>query len=42
MEIAPGFPVSVPVRDSKTPDGPVLVVSRHAWAAFTEGLRAPR
>ncbi|MDL5203088.1 DUF397 domain-containing protein [Streptomyces sp. ALI-76-A] len=42
MEVAPGFPVTVPVRDSKTPDGPVLFVGRRAWAAFTEGLRAPR
>jgi hypothetical protein len=32
---APGFPDVVPVRDSKNPDGPVLVVSRSARAAFT-------
>jgi hypothetical protein len=35
VEVAPGFPAGVPVRDSKNPDGPVLVVSRSAWAAFT-------
>ncbi|WP_225636433.1 DUF397 domain-containing protein [Streptomyces solaniscabiei] len=40
MEIAPGFPGVVPVRDSKNPDGPVLVVGRAAWAAFT-GTRVP-
>ncbi|WP_342745237.1 DUF397 domain-containing protein [Streptomyces colonosanans] len=34
MEIAPGFPATVPVRDSKTPDGPVLLVSHRAWSAF--------
>ena len=44
IEIAPGFPGVVPVRDSKNPDGPVLVVGRAAWAAFTgtrvSGLRS--
>ncbi|WP_435213941.1 DUF397 domain-containing protein [Streptomyces sp. bgisy034] len=34
MEIAPAIPAVVPVRDSKNPDGPVLVVSRPAWLAF--------
>ena len=38
VEIAPVFPDTVPVRDSKTPDGPVLVVSRSAWSAFTGAL----
>ncbi len=35
VEAALGFPGTVPVRDSKNPDGPVLVVGRAAWAAFT-------
>ncbi|WP_308406251.1 DUF397 domain-containing protein [Streptomyces sp. AC602_WCS936] len=35
MEVAPDFPGVVPVRDSKNPDGPVLVVGRAAWSAFT-------
>ena len=39
VEIAPDFPAVVPVRDSKTPDGPVLIVTRTAWAAFTSALR---
>ncbi|WP_282702969.1 MULTISPECIES: DUF397 domain-containing protein [unclassified Streptomyces] len=39
MEIAPGFPTAVPVRDSKLPDSPVLLVSRPAWSAFTAALR---
>ena len=38
IEIAPGFPETVPVRDSKNPDGPVLVVTRSAWSAFTAAL----
>ncbi|MEU6687590.1 DUF397 domain-containing protein [Streptomyces sp. NPDC046832] len=36
--MAPGFPETVPVRDSKNPDGPFLVVSRTAWTAFTAAL----
>ncbi|MGI5368175.1 DUF397 domain-containing protein [Streptomyces iakyrus] len=36
--MAPDFPGTVPVRDSKNPDGPVLVVGRSAWAAFTAAL----
>jgi hypothetical protein len=37
VEVAPDFPV-VPVRDSKTPEGPVLLISRAAWAEFTASL----
>ncbi|WP_234390466.1 DUF397 domain-containing protein [Streptomyces sp. MMG1533] len=37
--MAPEFPTLVPVRDSKTPDGPVLLVSHAAWSAFTSALR---
>ncbi|MFG2782849.1 DUF397 domain-containing protein [Streptomyces prunicolor] len=39
MEIAPAFPAVVPVRDSKVVGGPVLVVTRVAWSAFTSALR---
>ncbi|MBC9727815.1 DUF397 domain-containing protein [Streptomyces sp. TRM68367] len=43
VEIAPAIPAVVPVRDSKTaPDGPVLTVSRAAWAAFTSSYRRHR
>lgn len=38
IEIAPGFPETVPVRDSKNPDGPVLLVTRYAWSAFVSAL----
>ncbi|MER6129721.1 DUF397 domain-containing protein [Streptomyces sp. NPDC001795] len=37
--MAPGIPSVVPVRDSKNPDGPVLLVSRRAWSAFVAGVR---
>ncbi|MDW4908755.1 DUF397 domain-containing protein [Streptomyces sp. ADMS] len=36
--MAPGFPGVVPVRDSKDSyDGPVIVVTRTAWAEFVAG-----
>ncbi|MFF5314877.1 DUF397 domain-containing protein [Streptomyces massasporeus] len=37
--MAPGSPETVPVRDSKNPDGPVLVVTRSAWSAFVDSVR---
>ncbi|MFD5738997.1 MULTISPECIES: DUF397 domain-containing protein [unclassified Streptomyces] len=37
--MAPAYPETVPVRDSKNPDGPVLVVTRSAWSAFVGSLR---
>ncbi|MEU6468542.1 DUF397 domain-containing protein [Streptomyces massasporeus] len=37
--MAPGYPETVPVRDSKNPDGPVVVVTRSAWSAFVGSLR---
>jgi len=39
VEIAPGFRAVVPVRDSKVSEGPVLLVTRAAWSAFTATLR---
>ncbi|HCA87861.1 MAG TPA: DUF397 domain-containing protein [Streptomyces sp.] len=30
---------AVPVRDSKNPDGPVLVFGADAWQTFIDGLR---
>ncbi|MFA3877691.1 DUF397 domain-containing protein [Streptomyces sp. MMCC 100] len=30
---------SVPVRDSKNPDGPVVTVAAPAWQSFIQGLR---
>jgi hypothetical protein len=34
VEVADGFPGVVPVRDSKIPTGPALVVSAGAWSVF--------
>ncbi|NUV93584.1 DUF397 domain-containing protein [Streptomyces sp. KAI 90] len=39
VEVAPRFPGAVPVRDSKDPDGSVLVVGRSAWTVFIAALR---
>jgi hypothetical protein len=30
----------IAVRDSKNPDGPVLVFASHAWRAFTTSFKA--
>ncbi|MFF9198839.1 DUF397 domain-containing protein [Streptomyces sp. NPDC014779] len=38
LEIAPGFPGLVPVRDSKAPEGPAVVFGRGAWDAFVHSL----
>jgi hypothetical protein len=38
VEVADGFPGVVPVRDSKVPDGPVLVIGSAAWTEFTRAV----
>jgi hypothetical protein len=40
VEVAPGFPGVVPVRDSKVPHGPVLAFEFGSWAAFIGELKA--
>ncbi|MFD5140122.1 DUF397 domain-containing protein [Streptomyces sp. NPDC058378] len=39
VEVADGCAASVPVRDSKNPAGPVLILGTAAWQAFVDGLR---
>ncbi|MFI9271181.1 DUF397 domain-containing protein [Kitasatospora sp. NPDC052896] len=39
VEIADGLPGVVPVRDSKDPDGPVLVFSVEAFADFIASVK---
>ena len=39
LEVADGFPGAVPVRDSKVPQGPVLLYSTGAWSAFVATVR---
>ncbi|MFI2316585.1 DUF397 domain-containing protein [Streptomyces sp. CB00072] len=38
--MADGFPGVVPVRDSKNPTGPALVLAGGAWTAFIAGVVA--
>lgn len=40
VEVADGCAASVPVRDSKNPGGPVVVVGADAWRGFVESLYA--
>ncbi|GAA3348027.1 DUF397 domain-containing protein [Amorphoplanes nipponensis] len=39
VEVAGNLPGVVAVRDSKDPDGPVLIFGRDTWAAFIETLK---
>ncbi|MEU0693431.1 DUF397 domain-containing protein [Streptomyces niveus] len=38
VEIADGHPGVVPVRDSKTPTGPVLLITPTAWSDFVRSV----
>ncbi|MCX4730982.1 DUF397 domain-containing protein [Streptomyces sp. NBC_01363] len=38
VEVACNVPRTVAVRDSKQPDGPVIVLGPAAWDAFRAGL----
>lgn len=39
VEVADGFPGVLPVRDSKRPSGPALVVEAGAWSAFVAAIQ---
>ncbi|GHI04869.1 DUF397 domain-containing protein [Streptomyces cellostaticus] len=38
VEVARNIPHTVAVRDSKTPDGPILRLAPRAWVKFTAAL----
>jgi hypothetical protein len=41
VEVAHGaLPSALPVRDSKAPAGPAVVMGGVAWAAFVDGVKA--
>lgn len=40
VEVGAGVTGLVPVRDSKRPDGPTIVLSASAWAPFVARLKA--
>lgn len=39
VEVAHGVAGAMPVRDSKRPTGPALVVPAGAWSAFVDGVK---
>jgi hypothetical protein len=41
VEVADGHPGIVPVRDSKNPTGPALLVNARAWQAFVTHASQP-
>lgn len=41
VEVADGVPDIIPVRDSKYPHGPVLLISTAAWAEFIGAVTGP-
>jgi hypothetical protein len=40
VEVASNLPRIVAVRDSKDPNGPKLAVTKQAWSAFVQGIKA--
>lgn len=38
VEVADDFPGVIPVRDSKNPTGPTLVVPADAWSSFISAV----
>ncbi|TXL91720.1 DUF397 domain-containing protein [Streptomyces sp. IB2014 016-6] len=38
VEIADSHPDVIPVRDSKTPTGPILLLTPTAWSAFVRSV----
>ncbi|MEU5010392.1 DUF397 domain-containing protein [Streptomyces sp. NPDC021749] len=39
IEVAPGIPGVVPVRDSKDPHGPVLLFPAGGWGSFLAAVK---
>ncbi|MEU8560119.1 DUF397 domain-containing protein [Streptomyces cyaneofuscatus] len=39
LEVQDGHPDAVPVRDSKVPSGPALLVPAAGWSAFVTAVR---
>ncbi|WP_406408313.1 DUF397 domain-containing protein [Streptomyces halstedii] len=40
VEVCDDFVAVVPVRDSKVPDGPVLVVGAGGWSSFVSAVKS--
>ncbi|MFJ6568038.1 DUF397 domain-containing protein [Streptomyces sp. NPDC091292] len=41
VEVLDGYPSGVPVRDSKNPHGPALVIEPSAWSSFVSAVQDP-
>ncbi|MFF7094107.1 DUF397 domain-containing protein [Streptomyces rubradiris] len=39
VEVADGYPGVVPVRDSKTPASPPVILSAASWVGFVDGIK---
>ncbi|MFJ9685006.1 DUF397 domain-containing protein [Streptomyces bacillaris] len=39
LEVQDHHPATVPVRDSKNPDGPTLLIAAPGWSAFVTAVR---
>ncbi|MEU6866951.1 DUF397 domain-containing protein [Streptomyces sp. NPDC046876] len=39
VEVMDGHPTTVPVRDSKNPTGPALLIPAAAWGTFVEAIK---
>ncbi|WP_043264528.1 DUF397 domain-containing protein [Streptomyces sp. CT34] len=40
VEVAPGIPRVVPVRDSKVPHGPAIAFPQAGWASFLAAVKS--
>lgn len=40
LEVLDGHPAGVPVRDSKNPHGPAVIVPASAWSTFVTAVRS--
>ncbi|MEV4878269.1 DUF397 domain-containing protein [Streptomyces cyaneofuscatus] len=39
VQVSDGFPGLIPVRDSKNPTGPTLIIQAPVWNAFISSLK---
>ncbi|MEU5715714.1 DUF397 domain-containing protein [Streptomyces sp. NPDC020403] len=42
VEVLDGHPSGVPVRDSKSPHGPALLIPAAGWSSFVAAVKAGR
>ncbi|MFF3334727.1 DUF397 domain-containing protein [Streptomyces sp. NPDC002888] len=42
LEVLDGHPTGIPIRDSKNPHGPALVIPAACWASFVRAIKAER